>query len=121
MTIRVYTWRTEPFALGGLGRHIAANLEEYERVDIGKGYYGIVFPNRGRDCWHLALENCGALVQSGYDRNQVIALAKADIKLANPKVLRDQISRGRQDQQDAELIKLEEFLKYLPSTPNKEN
>jgi len=111
--MKVYTWKPEPFMHGGTGRFVATNIEEYERVDIGLGYYGIVFRNPVHKQWHLALEDCGALIGSGAAKAGAVKSVKKDVETGDPELMKKQIAQGRKDRDNADVLDPKEFFGLL--------
>ena len=77
--MEVYTKVPTPFSFGGKYAYIKTDIQEYERVDIGQGYYGIVFRNNHVKLWHIAQEDCGALIGSDISKAKLIKRVKADV------------------------------------------
>ena len=78
MGIEVYTMLPTPFRMGASETPAKTVIEEYERVDIGKGYFGVVFKNPTKKLWHIALEDCGALIGTMESRAALIKRTKND-------------------------------------------
>ena len=79
MGFEVYTTIPAPFRLGTNVDYIKTEIEEYQRVDIGSGYFGILFQNLITKSWHMGLEDCGALVGTNKSRAKLIATVKKDV------------------------------------------
>ncbi len=113
MSAKVYTWKPEPFMLGGTGRFITTTLEEYERIDIGAGYYAYVFQNPIHKHWHVALEACGALIQGGKTKKTAIGRVKKDVQTGDRSLMNKQIKQGVRDRDNATEIPPGEFFGLL--------
>jgi len=109
--MEVYTVMTTPFALGGKTCLIKTDIQEYERTDIGKGYFGIVFKNPNTKGWHLALECCGALIGSDKSKANLIRKIKEDINTGDDKLMKQQIEMAKRDIKGALLFSNEEWFR----------
>lgn len=96
MSIKVYTILPEPFRMGGkLESYIYTDIAEYERIDIGRGYFGILFQNTHTQYWHIALEDCGALIGTNKSRAKVINAIKKDVSDGDEEIMKVQIETGK--------------------------
>lgn len=103
--MEVYTEMYTPFAIGGnLRKNIKTDIQEYERVDIGKGYFGIVFKNPKTKTWCLALECCGALIGSDKSKKNLIEGIKKDVETGDDKIMKTQVNQAKNDIKSALLL-----------------
>ncbi len=102
--MEVYTVTPTPWALGGTTAKIKTIIEEYERISIGKGYYGILFKNPIKNLWHLALENCGALIGTHKSRAILIKGVKKDVEDGDEEIVAAQIKQGISELNGAKLM-----------------
>ena len=110
MSVKVYTIISAPFRMGGtLEDKIYTTIEEYERIDIGFGYFGILFKNPYTDGWHMALEACGALIGSNKSRAKLIKQVKGDMVSGNPEIFEQQIEMGKRQMKRSEFMKPDEW------------
>jgi len=93
--MKVYTEIPTPFRLGTTVGYIKTDIEEYERIGIGHGYYGILFKNVVADLWHMAQEDCGALIGSDKSKAKLINSVKKDVSGGNTKLMKEQIKMGK--------------------------
>jgi hypothetical protein len=107
--MEVYTVMSTPFAFGGLKCEIKTDIQEYERVDLGKGYFGIVFKNPNSKQHHMALECCGALIGTDKSKANLIKKVKNDIDTGDDKIMRMQINQAKIDLKGAKLLENEEW------------
>jgi len=109
MSVKVYTWKPEFMLFGAKGQFVATSINEYERVDIGCGYFGLVFQNPHTSRWHVALEGCGALVQSAKTKKGVISKVRKDVETGDPKLMKKQMAQGRKDRAKAWIMTPNDF------------
>ena len=107
--MEVYTVMSTPFAFGGLNCEVKTDIQEYERVDLGKGYFGIVFKNPNTKQYHLALECCGALIGSDKSKATLIKRVKNDVETGDDKIMKTQINQAKIDLKGAKLLENEEW------------
>jgi hypothetical protein len=93
--MKVYTEVPTPFRFYSSVGFIRTEIEEYERISIGHGYYGILFKNIVADLWHMAQEDCGALIGSDKSKAKLIKSVKQDVKGGSPKLMKQQIKMGK--------------------------
>lgn len=98
---------------GGTGCFVATNVEQYTRVDIGRGYYALVFQNPVHKQWHVALEDCGALIQHAGTKRKAIERVKKDVETGDPELMKKQIAKGKTDLKNADLLEPAEFFSLL--------
>ena len=109
----IYTWKPEPFMHGGVGRFVKTEIEEYSRVKLAEGVYGLVFRHPKLKQWHVASEDCGALVQHARTKDGAISQAKKDIATGDMDVLKEQIKKGKEDCAQATMMPYKEFFSML--------
>ena len=109
MGFEVYTTMPAPFRMGGTVDYIKTEIEEYQRVDIGSGYFGFLFQNPSTKGWHMALENCGALIGSKQSRAKLIAMVKKDVSGGTPEIFETQIRMGKLQMIRATFIERDEW------------
>ena len=108
--MEIYTEAAAPFRMGGkLSETIKTNIEEYERVSIGNSFYGILFKNKQRDLWHLALEGCGALIGSSKSKSELVKSVKNDVLTGDPEIMKVQIESAYIVIKSAKLIDKDEW------------
>lgn len=108
--MEVYTFVSNPFRMGGPQHDVVkTKVEEYERIKIGKGYFGIVFKNSVKLLWHVALEDCGALIMTDNTRQGAVNKVKLDVENGCEKVMEDQIKKGKRDLAKALLIPFDDW------------
>jgi hypothetical protein len=114
MTVDVYTIIPAPFRMGGtLEDYIYTTIEEYERVDIGSGYFGILFQNPHTNAWHMAIEDCGALIGTLKSRAKLIKQVKSDVASGTPEILEQQLKMGKRQMNQAEFMdRIEWFSRF---------
>lgn len=88
--IKIYTWKDEPFSFGGKGRYIGTEIQEYERIDLGKGFFGLLVRNPYKKPFHMVDEISGALVGSAPTRLAVIKRVRKDVGEGEEEVMRGQ-------------------------------
>lgn len=109
MSIEVYTYMPTPFSFGGQGIYISTEINEYERVDIGKGYFGILFKNPDKKIWHIALEGCGALIGTMDSKKKLLERTKKDVETGDEKTMKQQMEMGTKQMAQARSISNEEW------------
>ena len=109
MKFEVYTSMPTPFRLGGSEGYIKTTIEEYERVHIGSGYFGILFQNPYNKAWHMALEDCGALIGSDKSRAKLIKRVKNDVSGGDINLMKAQIIMGKNQMNQADFLKRDEW------------
>ena len=72
----------------------ATNIEEYERVDIGKGHFGLLVKNPTKGLWHLFEEECGALIGTHENKAMVYGNVCADVAGGDEKLMNEQVKQG---------------------------
>ena len=85
----------QPFRMGGkLEQDIYTVITEYERLAIGSGYFGILFKNPHTKEWHMAQEDCGALIGTNKSKTALIKMVKVDVASGDVKIMHQQIKDG---------------------------
>lgn len=107
--MQVYTSMPTPFSFGGISTFIKTTIEEYERISIGAGYYGLLFKNPHKELWHMAQEDCGALIGSDKSKEDLIQKVKDDVANGDPKIMKTQIEMGRKQLEQAKLYSNDEW------------
>ena len=91
--MEVYTHCTNPWKFGGTHDIIKTRIEEYERVDIGKGYFGIIFMNPVKLLWHISLEQ-GAIIGTSKSKAALLKRIRQDVQTGDKKVMEQQIEKS---------------------------
>jgi len=103
MGIEVYTLVSTPFRIAGPPHSpLKTEIEEYERVHIGNGYFGILFHNDSANMWHMAQEDCGALIGSDKSKMKLVRKVRADVSGGNAEVMKEQIETGKKQLKQAD-------------------
>jgi len=111
MSFEIYTIIPEPFRLGGsLKGYIKTTIDEYQRIDIGQGYFGILFENKDKKLWHIALEDCGALIGTLSSKAALIKQTRGDVASGTKEIFESQIEMGKRQMKQANFIEREEWL-----------
>lgn len=76
----IFTFISNAFQFGGTGKWSKTEVEEFERISLGKGFFGILVKNPIKKLWHLAEESSGALVGTSSDKESMIKSVKKDIE-----------------------------------------
>ena len=113
MGFEVYTTISAPFKMGGTKDYIKTEIEEYQRVDIGFGYFGFLFQNSSTKGWHMALEDCGALIGSKQSRAKLIAMVKKDVSGGTPEIFESQIKRGKFEMKRSSFMERDEWFGHF--------
>jgi len=109
--MEVYTKMSTPFSFGGKYAYIKTAIEEYERIDIGYGYYGILFKNHHTKEWYMAQEDCGALIGSDKSKSKLVKSVKDDVGNGNTKLMEQQIEMGKKQMSQADYYEPEQWFK----------
>ena len=109
--MEVYTKMNTPFALGGRYRYIKTEIQEYERIAIGHDYYGILFKNHHSKLWHMAQEDCGALIGSDKSKSKLVKSVKDDVGNGDTKLMEQQIEMGKKQMRQADSYETEAWFK----------
>ena len=113
MAIEVYTLLPTPFGFGRKYAYIKTEIEEFERIDIGAGYYGILFKNEPKNLWHMAQEDCGALIGTNKSRAALIKQVKGDVASGTPEIFEEQIKQGKDQMSQAMFLERDEWFSYF--------
>ena len=96
MGIEVYTEIPTPFRIAGPSYSpLKTEIEEYERVHIGDKYYGILFHNDHANLWHMAQEDCGALIGTDHSKTKLVRRVRGDVSGGNAELMKKQIEMGK--------------------------
>jgi len=109
--MEVYTKVPTPFSFGGKYAFIKTKIDEYERINIGNGYFGILFKNPKRNLWHMVQEDCGALIGSDKSKAKLVKSVLDDVKNGSPKLMKQQIEMGKKQMSQAHSLKRNEWFK----------
>jgi hypothetical protein len=105
MGFEVYTEIPTPFRVAGPSYSpLKTEIEEYERIDIGAGYYGILFHNDHVNLWHMAQEDCGALIGTSESRAKLIKSIKKDVSGGDSRTMKLQIEMGKKQMAKADYV-----------------
>jgi hypothetical protein len=88
---------------------IRTNVDDYERIHLGKGIYGALIYNHVKDLYHLAEEGCGAILMTGTCSQTIISMIKEDVKLRDMSDVGFQIHNGQRNRGLATQVCLTEF------------
>lgn len=110
--MKIYTYCNNPFRMGGPQYDvIATEIQEYERVDLGKGFFGVVVKNSVKKMWHIADEVSGALVGTDKSRKALIKKTIADVECADVETMRGQQEHFKDVGKKAIVFNNEDFFK----------
>ena len=109
--MEVYTKIHTPFRLGANYAYIKTEIEEYERINIGQGYFGILFKNPSRQLWHMAQEDCGALIGSNKSKTKLVKSVLDDVKNGSPQLMKEQIELGKKQISQADSLDRDDWFK----------
>lgn len=106
----IYTISYTPFVMGGsVYQNIKTKVSSFERIPIGKGYYGLIVKNPVKKLWHLAIENCGAIIGTNKSKSKLLKSIMKDVETGDEKIMKEQISKGEIDLKNAKLLSNEDF------------
>lgn len=94
-SIEIYTYRSNPFGFGKSYDIMKTKVCEYERISIGKGYFGLIVKNPCKELWHMVEENCGAIIGTNGDRGKLIKQVKDDVEAGDEFTMKEQIIKGK--------------------------
>lgn len=105
MKIKIWTWYTNPFRLGGeLRTPIMCEVEADRKIDLGKGYSGWVVSHPKNKIRKYVVESrTGAIV--GHSVQQV----KKDIQKTTIKKIEEQLLAAKSSLGNLEFISTKEF------------
>jgi len=110
MSFEIYTSFSTPFRIcGPTESYIKTNIEEYQRVEIGAGYFGILFQNPFTKRWHMCLEDCGALIGTKQSRAKLINKVKKDVSQGTPEIFESQIAMGKKQMKQADFTERDKW------------
>lgn len=103
-----------PFTMGGkVNRPIKTTIEEYTRVDIGKGYYGILVKNPFRKLWHIVQEDCGCLIGTHKNKADLLKQVRDDVATGDEKLMKKQIEDGKKLLERAQTLEPKKFFEMF--------
>lgn len=108
-SIEIYTLMTTLFALGGTHIYIKTNVENFERMDIGRGYFGLLVRNTNQKIWHMVEEQSGGIIGTDVSRSRLIEYIKEGVENGDSEVMEQQIVQGKKDCQSAKFMGPDEF------------
>jgi len=91
--MEVYTYCANPWKFGGTSDIIKTSIEEYERVKIGRGYFGILFMNPVKLLWHISLEQ-GAIIGTSKSKAALLKRIRRDVETGDEKIMEQQIEKS---------------------------
>jgi|GEM_PF-6538935 len=122
MGVEIYTMMATPFRMGGaMEGPVKTLVEEYERVNIGKEFFGILFKNPKKKLWHIGLESCGALIGTMESRAAVIKTTKNDVESGDEELMKVQIELGKRQLKQAEFMKPDQWFSRFAGKNRNEN
>jgi hypothetical protein len=98
---------------GSLWNPIATEIDQYERVGIGRKHFACVVKNPTKKMWHIFLESCGALIWTDTGKTKAIAKVKKDVLTGDPRLMKEQIAQGKMDCASAKTISNEDFFRLF--------
>ena len=108
--MKVFTARARPFGMGGnTAELVATDIEEYERVSVGKGFYAIVFQDPQTNAWLVADERCGGVCGSGKTKAAAIKMVRKDVELSDVEDIEESLSEGIKRRDNAKCVSNDEF------------
>ncbi len=106
----IYTFSQNALTFGKKPEPIKTNIEEYARIALGKGIFGILVKNPIKpDLFHLAEEQSGAIVGTGATAEKVVASVKEDIATTDIDTILAQIQVAKVECQGAREFELARF------------
>lgn len=112
--MKIYTHKYEPFMMGGnLRRPIATEIEDYEKVNLGKGYFGILIKNPEQEKWHMCLEGCGAMIGTDDDKQTLVTNIITDMATGDEEVMKEQFAKALNELKNAEVMENERFFRMF--------
>ena len=108
----VYTLVYNPFTMGGpVEQPTKTKIKDYELVNIGAGYKGMLFQNPHTCNWHVAEYCCGALIGTAGTREGVLKQVRADVAGGSEELMKQQVADGLEQRKTAREVKPEEWFK----------
>lgn len=105
----VYTVAPSIFAFGGTHEFLKTEIDEYERINIGKGYYGILFYNDMRNIYHICEETSGTLIGTYRDKFILIGNIKSDVETGDTAIMIEQVKQGMENKERAKMLDKSEW------------
>ena len=87
-------------------------------MSIGQGYWGILVQNPIKKLWHLALEQGGAIIGSGYPKSKVLKQVRKDIETGNPVFMKYQVNQSLKESIKGRLLLNDDFFKSFSGIEN---
>lgn len=110
--MRVYTKKYNPWVLGGPTTCLfATEIDEYEVVDLGRGYFGIAFYNTIRKEWLIAEKKSGGVIGIAETKEAAVATVKEDMKEGTNAVIDKQIKEAKAESKKAHNVSNDEFFR----------
>lgn len=109
MEVEIYTIQNTPFALGGTHRLVKTTLNEFEVVELGQGFTGILVKNPQKRLWHIAEQTSGALVGTKSTKKAVKQMVKNDIAQGDKKLMDKQVAAATETGKAAVFIPQDKF------------
>lgn len=88
---------------------ITTEIEEYERVDIGKGRFGIMVKNPTKGLWHIFEDECGALIGTHRDKAMVYGNVCADVAGGDEEIMKEQVAQGLVQRDSVDIMTSNKF------------
>jgi len=108
--VKIYTYKNEPFMLGPpLHRPIATEIEDYELINFGKGYVGVLVKNTEKERWHMCLKDCGAMIGTNTNKTALISQIINDIVIGDEEIMKEQFDKAMVEIKNAEVISNKKF------------
>ena len=106
----IFTFSQNALTFGKKPETIKTNIEEFARVSLGKGIFGILVKNPIKpDLFHLAEEQSGAIVGTGATAEEVVASVKQDIAATDIDMILAQILEAKVECRAAREFEPEHF------------
>jgi hypothetical protein len=105
--------------LGKGQAYVGTDVASKDVVGLGKGYRGLVMENPKRQCWHVAVVGCGAIIGTDTTRDAVLAKVKADIRAGDRAQMRAQESTAMRLAKGAEVLENVEFFGRFKTFPER--
>jgi len=112
--MEVYTCSPNPWKFGGTHDIIKTHIEEYERVKIGKGYFGILFMNPIKLLWHISLEQ-GAIIGTSKSKAALLKRIRRDVQTGDENLMEQQVERSISECDQAIEMEPEKFFSLFRS------
>lgn len=112
--MEIYTYSPNPWKFGGTHDIIKTRIEEYERVEIGRGYFGILCKNPIKNLWHLSLEQ-GAIIGTDKSKAKLLNKVRRDVHHGDEKIMEQQVERSISECDQAIEMEPEKFFSLFQS------